>query len=186
MIDISTAYISAQDDIETIQTWCNNLYSESFQLHFEKAENLFTKLQSTNKPITDTELNWILIDLPIQLFDASETLNAVRCAAEVIKLRNKQKERELIQEAKKQKITLKKDDVAVEMLSDILLHTCYLTVIERVENQISFCKELIMGAKKVWDSRRNSEKSNPVAPIDELPEYKIKKNQYIKGGTSDE
>ena len=51
-------------------------------------------------------------------------------------------------------------------------------VVLRVEGEISFCRELIMAAKKIWDGRRDAEGANPihtdVSPedtYDNLPVY---------------
>ena len=47
----------------------------------------------------------------------------------------------------------------------------YTAVVTRVEIDIAFSKELIMGARKVWDARRRSEDA-PVGEIPpELPDY---------------
>ena len=42
-----------------------------------------------------------------------------------------------------------------------------------------------MGCKKIWDSRRKSEASNPVSPIDprdvdNIPDYSRQYDQYIR------
>ena len=63
-----------------------------------------------------------------------------------------------------------------------LMNIVYNCVIDKVEHQLSFSKELIMGAKKVWDARKRTEQ--PVIPeVNNLPDYQpIKKQTYIHGG----
>ena len=59
-----------------------------------------------------------------------------------------------------------------------VLHAAYVSIVTRVENEQTFAKELIMGAKKVWDSRRSADNSNPVGlVVPELPEYNPTKSK---------
>lgn len=163
-----------QEDLDEVSEWCDRIYCENFGSHFVDARELFKRLQSKEHPITDTELQWILLDLPMDLFDVSEVLNRFRLNIEVIKVGIKHKETEVDADDKR-----RSSKVSILTLENKLLLSAYATIITRVENEISFCKELIMGAKKIWDGRRRSEESAPTAPIeDNLPEYK---HTYVKG-----
>ena len=129
---------------------------------------------------------------PLELFTAAEKLNALRLNCEVVKLKNKQtleKLRKDVTDAATQEGLNKTQTaervahaISEKMVEYEVLYTAYSSVITRVENEQTFSKELIMGAKKVWDSRRSAENSNPVKEvIPDLPEYDITANkQYVK------
>ena len=172
-----TLYI---DDIVDVSAWCDDFYNKGFSKYFANTRDLYKRMRSSGKPVSDEELTQILLDLPIALFDASESLSQIKIALEVIKLKAKEQEQERSKHCTAKTITERKDEVAVQMTDSKILIAAYQTVISRVENEISFSRELIMGAKKIWDSRRHTEESNPVSPIDPtkkrsvngLPDYK--------------
>lgn len=168
-------------EITDVTTWCNDFYDKKFAKYFTKSRELYKRLNSNTRPISDSELNYILIDLPITLFDVSEVLSQTRVSLEVIKLRAKEQSTELMKDIEAKTLTEKRDAVSVQMIDANLLIMAYESVIGRVENEIKFSQELIMGAKKVWDSRRKTDASNPVGLVDpistkqninSLPEYK--------------
>lgn len=167
-MNLNAAFESASEDIEAVTEWCTSLYNRVFASYFQESRELSTRLKSKERPITDEELSWILIQLPVTLFDVSECVNQLRVSQEVVKMRNRQIE-----------LQLAKDKSGYDMSSDKLLVSAYNSVITRVENEISFSRELIMGAKKIWDARRRSEQSNPVSevedPSDSLPDYTFDK-----------
>jgi hypothetical protein len=168
-------------EINDVTKWCNDFYDKTFAQYFTKSRELYKRLNSNTRPISDNELNYILIDLPITLFDASETLSQTKVSLEVIKLKAKEQATELMKSIDAKTITEKKNTAATQMIDANLLIMAYESVIGRVENEIKYSQELIMGAKKVWDSRRRTESSNPVGLVDpistkqdinKLPDYK--------------
>lgn len=185
MIDLKSAQLEMSEDLDAVNAWCSDLYDSTFSIHFVDARHLFERLKSRDAPITDDELNQILIDLPLNLFDVSEKLNSLRLNQEVVKLKNRQKEADLVKASTESTATKRQESASLQMISDKLLITAYSTVISRVEGEISFCRELIMGAKKIWDARRRTEQVNPVNEVTvdaspNLPAYTNK--SYIKGG----
>ena len=128
----------------------------------------------------------------MELFSVAELLNKLRLQVEVIKLNNKEQIESIKSQMKEEgaQLELTKTEIqecinqriASQMLEFEVLLSVHNTVISRVENEQTFSKELIMGAKKVWDSRRSAENSNPVKEvIPDLPEYDITANkQYVK------
>lgn len=188
MIDMKNIEADARADLESVSGFIESLYQTNFSEFFAESRELYARLGSKTRPITDEELSWILINLPMNLFYVSERLNDFRMKYETLKLRTKKKESELANEAKESGFTASqaKEYVNANTLDDKLLQSAYMSVIERVESEISFSKELIMGAKKIWDARRRTEQSNPVSEVtetaDDLPEYKPSKpKDYIKG-----
>lgn len=179
LIDVNAEF---SEDIDAVSDWCEELYQENFAKYFDESRELFTRLKSKTHPITDDELSWILINLPLNLFDVSEALNKLKVSNEVVKLRNKQKESDLIKSSVEKTATKRQEDAAINMLENKLLVTAYSSVMSRVESEISFCRELIMGAKKIWDAHRKTDSTNPVSPVDNspqnLPDYQP--NAYIK------
>jgi hypothetical protein len=107
-------------------------------------------------------LEWVLISLPLDLKAASNALAQFKQHNEIVKLKIKQR-----------KNSGDADDLDEEYK---LMSIIYSSVITRVEADISFSKELIMGAKKVWDARRKTETAIPIGEVntevsEELPEY---------------
>lgn len=184
MIDINKAAESSKEDIDAVLDWCKQVYQNNFGEYFSESCSLFDRMKSKEYPITDDELGWILITLPINLFQVSEILSRMRLNHEVVKLRYKQREFEIIKESSAKTVTQKRDEAAIQMIDDKLLMLAYESLISRVESEISLSRELIMGAKKIWDSRRKTDNIMPVGEIDdfnnELPNYHGKK--YIHGG----
>lgn len=183
MIDLNTLQSELTEDMDAVKIWQNTVYQEHFEKYFQSPRDMFRRLKSKASPITDDELSWILIDLPLHLFDASEALNQFQLYQEVVKLHTKRKESDAFQNSNAKTISNKKEEATITVLEDKLLIKAYESIITRVNEEISFCRELIMGAKKIWDARRKSEEANPVSPQDipksELPDYTIK--QYVKG-----
>lgn len=176
MIDI-TEY---KADIDEMNEFASNLYVTNFDPYLSCIHELQTRLQSNVQPITDTELEDVLTVLPLNLFSVSEALNRMKLEQEVIKLNLKKRKVEIQNNLPEKSKISKSDLIASELADAEIIIAVYSTVISRVESEMSYCKELIMGCKKIWDGRRLSEKSNPVSEmnIDKLPEYQ--KDVYIK------
>lgn len=188
LINLDNAYSSTKSDFDSVSEWCDTVYNNNFSVYFKDSTELFERLRSKDHPITDDELQYILICLPINLYDASEMLNKMRLNQEILKITNKKREMELIAESSEKTASAKKNDATTKMIDEVLLYSAYSTIISRVENQISLSKEIIMGAKKIWDSRRKTDMSMPVGEVEELPDYyvssDVKKNVAIYGSDS--
>ena len=158
------------------ENFCESIYQSIFAKTFEEVVKLHDRMKSTNKPITDSELAYIITVLPLDLFTVSESLNKLRLKLEVTKLENSRREVELKKaftdtSAALGKTTsvlnqIVKDELVDKMTEYKVFEVCYASIITRVENQLTYSRELIMGAKKIWDSRRAAESSNPIKPID--------------------
>ena len=116
----------------------------------------------------------------------------MKTSHEVIKLRNKQKLNGLKKMSKATTLTQQTEDAEVQMIEELILDLAYESVISRVDHEISFSRELIMGAKKVWDRRRQTDVVNPigtVTPSAVAPDHKTfyeqmqaSKGQPVYGG----
>ena len=174
-------------DIKSVKDWCNKFYDRYFAEHFAGFRDAFNRLKKAGNKITDDELETLLITLPIRLFDASEVLSGTKIALSTVRIGMKQKENDLIAEGKEsgKSAAAAKESAASAILDDQILVAAYDIIISRVESEISFCREIIMSAKKIWDARRRTENANPVSPVESLPEYnpddKRKGNSYIRG-----
>ena len=158
-----------QDDMSHMQAWCDMIYQQQFASYFSTMRDLYDKLKFST--ISDSELEWAITSFPLELFKVSEALNSVRLNHEMVKLKNKEK---------RSKVADKSD-----MLENDILLAAYSSIITRVENEISFSREFIMGAKKVWDARRRAEASNPIGEVVpqtqiDLPNYMPDNKTYIK------
>lgn len=175
-------------DMEAVQKFCDEIYNEHFSSNFKKVRELYQRMKSDIHPITDEELEYILTTFPLELFVISEQLNKIRLNSEVVKLKNKETIEKLrndaIAEATTQGLNKTQTNEYVShvlnrsMVEYEVLLSAYNSIITRVENEQTFSKELIMGAKKVWDARRNTDLTNPVGEVvPELPEYDIKSDK---------
>lgn len=180
LTDIQSQYDA---DLDATEQWCNEIYESQFSRFFSTQRKLFDRMKSKSRPITDTELEWILTEVPMNLFDASEVLNTFQMKEEVIKLQLKHKEVELMKQSKESSQDRKREAVSDELLGDKVLLLAYNNVISRVEKEMSYSRELIMSAKKIYDRRKETEQSNPVSEVstkDDLPDYMPSPKTYIK------
>lgn len=147
----------------------DELYGTYFAEYFEEARGLFERLCSTSRPITDEELSWILMTLPIRMFEVSEGISRINTISAVQNLSNKAMMHELTRESAEKTETKRKADAEHKMIERLVEYQVYKGVSERVASEVAMCKELIMGAKKVWDGRRKGETSaiveNEYVPI---------------------
>lgn len=166
MIDLDEIRSEMNEDIQSVVDWCDKLYNENFSSYFQEQRSLFTRMQSQIHPITDAELERILTNVPLQLFSVSEKLNKLKITQEVIKMKNKKETIDKTNQSVATTQTKKKEEADYLMLENKLVDTVYASIINRVNDEISFSRELIMSAKKIWDRRRQTETINPVKPFD--------------------
>lgn len=165
---------SVSADINEVNTWAEGEYNKYFSQYFKGEVELYDRMKKNKDPITDAELEWILTELPLELFSVTEQLSKLKTAQEVIKIHIKQIERDYIQNPNNVgSATQKKEDAAALTAEDRLLVTVYDSILERVSREMSFSKELIMSAKKIWDARRSDGVLNPdmLGKDTSLPEY---------------
>jgi len=181
-----------KDDIVGVSDFCDSKYNELFESHFKEVDTLYRKMQSSVYTISDSELEYILIMLPMELIAVAEKLSQLKLEQQVVKLKNKEKFEEfrnqLIEESTIRGLNKSHVQEFVshgmnQLVVDYeLVVSAYETIINRVTSSQMFAKELIMGAKKVWDSRRSAESGSPVKPIaTDLPDYDpTSSKSYIK------
>ena len=181
--DLKKVQSNIEPDMKAVDDWCNEIYDSQFSNYFKDIKELYLRFQNDKHPITDEELSIILTEVPLNLFSVSENINRIRLNHEVLKLKIKETRDSIIHTSPAKTQSQRKEDADIATLEQELLSMAYTTVITRVENEISFTREIIMAAKKLWDSRRRSEGSMPVGPVDEdLPAYNPNSNKsYIKG-----
>lgn len=187
MVDLTEIIDSMKEDIDSVTTWCDELYESNFAEFFKDEKDLFKRLESKTHPITDEELESILTTLPLQLFSVSEKLSKVKISQEVVRMKNKKLRSDIIDQSTQNTQTKKNEEADIAMLENKLLDTVYSSLISRVESEVSFSRELIMSAKKIWDRRRQTEASSPINPVDtqkiQAPEHKTfwEQTQASKG-----
>lgn len=189
MTELKNILDSMSADIAAVKEWADELYHTNFNAYFQSVRSLYVRFQSNEKPVTDAELEEILTSVPLQLFTVSEALSQFKINKEIVNMKAKQLEAELVANSSASTKTDKKEEAATATLDYKLVQTVLSVVITRVENEISFSRELIMGAKKIWDSRRanSSIPTGMVIPEDEDPEalpgydsVKQPKKRYIQ------
>ena len=162
MSDITRAIESLKEDFDAADNLVNEIYDKYFSSYFRKEKELYAKFQNTDVLISDKELEWIITSLPLDLFSVANALAQFKQHHEIVKLKVKQRNKDKDSE----------DGLAEEYK---LMSIIYSAVISRVEQEVSFSKELIMGAKKVWDARKSSEQlpGSKIIPPNDLPEYNL-------------
>lgn len=160
-------------NINEVNEWAEEEYNKYFSEYFKGEVDLYNKMKTSKSQITDEELEWVLTDLPMELFAVTEQLSKLKTAQEVIKLGIKQQEREYIKLSSEKSETKRKEEAAALTAEDRLLVTVYDQIADRVSRQMTFSKELIMSAKKIWDARRSDGIPLPEVTMnpDRLPEY---------------
>ena len=181
-----------KSDLDELTSWCGEIYETMFGRVFKRVREIYNLMETETEKLPEADLEWIITSLPLELFTVAERLNGLRSQLELIKLKKKdiklQIRRDVTQDinnrlglakdpAKDEKIM---EEISEQMVEHDLVQIAYSTVITRVENEISFSKELIMGAKKVWDSRRSAEEVPTGRETNDLPDYEVKRNAYIK------
>lgn len=166
---------NVSSDIAEVNEWAEEEYNKYFSEYFKGEVELYNKLKSAKSQISDDELEWVLTDLPMELFSVSEQLSKLKTSQEVIKLHIKQVERDYVKSHTEGSETKRKEEAAALTAEDRLLVTVYDSIIERVTREMSFSKELIMSAKKIWDARRADGIPLPEVTVStsSLPEYTV-------------
>lgn len=168
-----------EDDISQVKKYSDEIYDSLFEDKFSFARGLYRSLQDTNKPISDSDLEYILIEVPLLLFEVSESLNSLRLTYETIKLRSKKSKFEFDRLLKEDGVSSTERNQLCQqhVIDDNLILSIYSSIISRVESEISFSKELVMSAKKIWDRRKETETVHNIG-VPDLPEY-TGPNTYI-------
>ena len=150
--------------------WCRDQYDTFFAKYFEGVPELYKNITSKSRKMTDDEVEWILTTLPLQLMAVSEQLSQYKLNLECLKLYIKKREAEFISNSDTKTVTQKKQEASLDVMEYQVLSKAYSCVVSRVENEVNFARELVMFAKKIWDSRRKVYEANPVNPVD-LEDY---------------
>lgn len=168
-----------QDNISEVKKYADEIYNSLFENKFSFARGLYRDLQNNDKPISDGELEYILIEVPLLLFEVSESLNSLRLTHETIKLSSKKSKFEYDMMLKDKGVSSSERSQLCQqhVLDDNLIISIYSSIITRVESEISFSKELVMSAKKIWDRRKDTESVHNTG-IPDLPDY-TNPNTYI-------
>ena len=168
MGSITNAMDALKQDFEAADNVVDEIYNKYFASYFAKEAEMYKKFKDTSTPITDIDLEWIITSLPLELMEASNALAQFKQHNEIIKLTIKQRK------------NLPTEEIDEEYK---LMSIVYACVIDKIERRLAFSKELIMGAKKVWDARKRIEQPAINEVNAELPDYQpIKRQQYIHGG----
>ena len=176
------AFDKYKEDLQEVSLMADEIYEQNFSSFFQVQRDLASSLKQGDD-ISDSELQDVLISAPLRLFEVSESLNRFRLSLEVLRTRIKSNKREVERKIKEayfdqdMKITQAElaKEVEEETAADDMLIKLYEFAIKRVENEMSYSKELIMSAKKIFTAR--SESIMPVAEVDEekFKQYEDKK-----------
>ena len=156
----------------------NSVYNKTFAEFFTLNSDLYKRLHSESRPITDDELQSILMDLPLEMMSASEELSSLKLTREVLKIQIDAVYQSTYSKSSEKTDALRRCEGTASVVDLKYQLAAYDSIISRVESKISFSRELIMSAKKIWDARRQTESTMPVATKDyseeSTPKYYVK------------
>lgn len=164
--EIQEAY---EKDIDAVLEYQDEIYMNMFATEFSEVQNLSDMIKKSGyKSPSDEILEIILMDVPLKLFDIAEKVNQLELTLQVLKLKLKEKKIDLKHDPEVRNLnsTQLAEFVSVNTIEDELMISIYSKLIDKVNCQISYSKELIMSAKKLWDRRKDAESAMPVAPVD--------------------
>ena len=168
-MDFGSVEKTYQKDIDAVINYQNDIYGTMFSEYFSDVKKLSDVIKNSGyKSPSDEVLEIILMDVPLKLFDVSEKLNQLELTLQVLKLELKEKKIYLKNslEVQDMNATQTSEYISSKTIEDELMISIYSKLIDRVNSQISYSKELIMSAKKLWDRRKDAEAAMPVAPVD--------------------
>ena len=155
-----------QADTASAEKWLSETYKRIFGTYFEQSDKLYDAIHTGNvSNFSDEDLSNILSVIPLDLLVAAEALSSVKVRTAFFKQQLKEYKHD------------SRDATDISEL-ELLIH-CYTALEELVSTKMSFSRELIMTAKKLWDARQEGANAMPVAERDysNLPEYPA---TYIK------
>lgn len=173
------------DNIDAASSYYHSMY-DNFRPMVDRIRSYSSIASDTFKPIDDESLEELLTSVPLILIDISEALADMQVRMNTVKLSLKDKKfrskQDLVQSGEAK--TSASELVAGEFYADELLVNIYQTVIDTVEHDLSYGRELVMGAKKIWDRRRDAENAVPIKESEppSLPEYTAPSDRrYVHG-----
>lgn len=180
-MDLNQTLQNLSADIQEVENWAEGEYQKYFAQYFKGEVELYQKLKDNDAMIEDKQLEWILTYLPLELFSVSEKLSMLKTRQEVIKLHMKEVEDTVALDHPEMTATAKKERAAWLNSGNKLLVDVYSSISDRVNREISFSRELIMSAKKIWDARRSAEGPmvGGIKETDTLPDYVPEGKAYI-------
>lgn len=175
---IESAYKLNKNRTQEVLQVSEEIYNSHFRGFFDVQKETYALLQSKSCKIPDDELERILTSVPLDIIQAASKLSDLKTAQEVLKIDLKKRQNDYIKEFYPDaSSTVQKEQASIEFADDQLLVSVYSSIIERAEKEISFSRELVMSAKKIWDARRSAE--SPAGTSADLPEYTAPQT-YIK------
>ena len=181
MFDIRAVERENRDDISSVTSWCTEMYDRKFSNYFKQSHDLYSRLTSKEKPVTDKELEDIFTLVPLNMIQVSEELNNLRLSLEITKSKMKRKKREFAKASAEKSQTKRDEEAADLIIEDEILCLAYTTVIQRVESEMSYSRELLQTCKRIWDARR-SNAANTFA-VSESTSDKSSKSMYDRADT---
>lgn len=164
-------------DVDAVNAWALELYDKHFSEYFNDTKNLYKKIKTTRNQITDEELEELLTTLPLDLIEASEKLSEFKLTIDIMKLKIKERQAEIMELSQEKTITAKKEEAENGTIEEEIAMTVYKGVVTRVQYEMDFTRELIMTGKKIYDGRKSSQSIVPIGPVvpedTQLPEYSI-------------
>lgn len=167
MQEIIDATLEGADDLVK---WCDDIYNENILPHFKEVNDFYDKIEKSEwRPISDDDLEMILTTLPLRLYSATEAVNRLGIHLSIMKFNAKRGID--VEDEDTRKMTMQ----AMQAIAN-----AYETIIGRAEREMTFCRELIMAAKKIWDARKRSECAMPVGEV--VPDITDNKLHGYKAG----
>lgn len=161
-----------EEAITAYEAEAERIYNACFSEYFSSVHILKDRLYSEKRPITDSELEEVLTNLPLNLFLVAEKMEQLKLRVAIVNKYIKDRSYEF-----EHSPDVTKKDIPHLLSEEKFKVDMYTIIIERAQSEVSIAKELIMACKKLWDARRKIEESNPVQP----PKQNSLPKSYISG-----
>lgn len=127
--------------------------------------------------LSDNQIENSLTGIPFELYSISSKISAIKSERDRLKLEVKSTEQQYKDMCKSGLDTSAISDAITDAK---VMISAYDAVISRAELEMSSSKEYLMSLKKIWDNRRNIERSIPIAEKEyKLPQYDFGNKTYI-------
>lgn len=168
--------------LEAASESSSKLFDQARQIYQDSFNDLsLAKYMDLNRVTTlsDSELERSLTEIPQILYSVGERISSFALKKDIEKRQIKSLEAEL----KSSNLDSESAD-KIRSAIKVMQHSVdiYTYVISRATSAVTTAKEYLMGVKKIWDRRREVERSVPIAEKDyTLPEYNFSGKKYITG-----
>lgn len=181
--------VAAHKNADSAVQWADELYHDRFYRYFVEVHDMWASVSNVDNPISDNQLDICLTKLPLELFAVSEALASFKISIEAVKFEIKKAEFDQRKTLMAERTNETKEEieklVQFSGIENKFLLGVYTKIVERVENEMRFTREVIMACKKIYSARHVNDQppvnESNTEPGANLPSYSPTPKHYIHG-----